>query len=87
MDKEILETIMEMELDKAPSLDGFTSYFYQKCWNTIKEDLWHMLNNSRCKGKIGGATNIYFLALMEEVIMTHNIYGKIKELFPLWETF
>jgi hypothetical protein len=37
-EKEVLESIMQMEKNKAPGLDGFRAKFYQTCWDVIKED-------------------------------------------------
>lgn len=64
-DKEILEVILDMEHDKAPSPNGFTTIFYKSFWHIIKDDLWRMINYSKKKKvKLGGATNSSFLALI-----------------------
>ena len=37
--EEILEAFMEVEGDKAPSPDGFTMAFFQKCWSVLEQDI------------------------------------------------
>ena len=38
-EKEIVEVIWAMELDKALGPDGFSVHFYKVCWAIIKTDL------------------------------------------------
>ena len=61
---EIIEAIWTLHPDKSPGHDGFTVNFYRADWDIIKEDLKKMLNWTRKKDKIGGATNSTFLALI-----------------------
>ena len=37
--EEIIEAIREAEGDKAPSPDGFTMAFFQKCWCVLERDI------------------------------------------------
>jgi hypothetical protein len=37
---EIDTVINDLPADKAPGLDGFNGFFYKKCWNIIKEDMY-----------------------------------------------
>ena len=37
--EEIIVALWEAEGDKAPSPDGFTIAFFQKCWCVIEEDI------------------------------------------------
>jgi hypothetical protein len=37
--EEILNTIKQLPLDKAPGPDGFTRHFYKCCWPIIKDDI------------------------------------------------
>jgi hypothetical protein len=38
-EKEVLDAISQMKLNKAPGPDGFSAEFYQKIWEVIKSDL------------------------------------------------
>ena len=49
-------------LDKSPGPDGFTIHFHKSCWDII--NLCRMLNWTKGKDNIGGATNSYFLYLI-----------------------
>ena len=53
-----------MEADKAPGPDGFTPRFFKSCWTSIKDDLLKMVRKSQRCIKIGGSTNLDFLALI-----------------------
>ena len=53
-----------MELDKAPSPNGFTFHFYRVCWNVIRKDLLRMVKAFKTKAKVGGNTNSTFLDLI-----------------------
>ena len=64
MEYEIRNAIWSLHADKAPVPDGFTINFYIAKWDIIKEDLKKMLNWTRKKDKISGATNSSFLALI-----------------------
>jgi len=33
--EEVLKVICQMDPNKDPSLDGFSTYFYQECWKII----------------------------------------------------
>ena len=69
LEKQIIEhgirsAIWSLHAGKAPGLDGFTINFYRASWEIIKEDLKKMLNWTRKKDKVGGATNSSFLTLI-----------------------
>lgn len=38
--KEMELAVMEANSDTAPGPDGFHYFFYQKCWDIVKSDLW-----------------------------------------------
>ena len=61
---EIIKAIWTLHPDKSPEPDVFTIKFYRAAWDIIKEYLRRMLNWTRKKDKIGGATNSTFLALI-----------------------
>lgn len=54
-EKEIVEFIWSMQLDKAPRPDGFNIHFYRACWNVIKLDLLRMVKSFQRKAKWEGA--------------------------------
>jgi hypothetical protein len=41
-EKEVKDAIFQMELNKAPGLDGFPAEFYQFFWDVVKDDLMAM---------------------------------------------
>jgi len=45
--QEIKEALDQMNPDKAPGPDGFTTRFYQQCWGIIKSDLTKMIRKSQ----------------------------------------
>ena len=63
-EKEIIDVIWSMELDKAPGPYGFSFHFYTVCWNVIRKDLLRMVKAFQTKSKVGGNTNSTFLALI-----------------------
>ena len=67
-EKEILNIIWEMELDKAPRPDGFSFHFYRALWNIIKPDLICMVTTFQKKAKVGGCTNSTFFALIPKEV-------------------
>jgi len=40
---------LDLDPNKAPIFDGFSTHFYHVCWNIIKHDSCRMLNWSRKK--------------------------------------
>eukprot|EP00253_Pinus_taeda_P010319 PITA_10319 len=62
--EEIEEAIRSMPNDKAPGSDGFTINFYKACWNTVKQDVWEVVEDSRRSGTILKSLNSTFLALI-----------------------
>jgi hypothetical protein len=45
-EKEVYDTISQMEHNKTPGLDGFPAEFYQMFWGVNKVTLWHYLISS-----------------------------------------
>jgi hypothetical protein len=62
--QEIKEALNQMNLDKASRPDDFTARFYQSFWDIIKIDLFKLVQKSQKCSKIGGRTNLSFLALI-----------------------
>ena len=67
-EKEVVDVIWAMEVDKAPGPDGFSIHFYRVCWNFIKFDLLRMISAFLSKAKVGGNTNLTFLALIPKEV-------------------
>ena len=38
-EEEVFAALMDMNGDKAPGLDGFTSAFWQSSWELVKEEI------------------------------------------------
>lgn len=64
---EICSIVFSMAPDKAPSPDGFTIPFYQKCWDVISCDLLMVLEESRKKGYIMESFNKNNISLIPKV--------------------
>ena len=60
--------------------DSFTINFYRVAWDIIKEDMKKMLNWTRKKDKIGGATNSSFMSLIpkENIPLTLDCFRPIS---------
>jgi ribonuclease HI len=80
LQQEIKEALDQMNPDKAPGPDGFTARFYQQCWEIIKTDLTKMIRKSQQSSKLGGSTNLAFLALIpkEKGAITFNRFRPIS---------
>jgi len=60
---EVLEEVVQTMLNgKAPRPDGFTIDFYKACWNTIKDSVYDLVEESRMKKSIFPSLNANFLA-------------------------
>ena len=57
-----------MDKDKAPSPDGFTTGFFQDCWDVIKADLMKVFEEFHRNGKIGVNINSTFITLVPKRI-------------------
>lgn len=62
--EEVEEAVKDMPNDKAPGPDGFTINFYKACWQTVKTEVWEVVDDSRQSGSILKALNSTFLALI-----------------------
>ncbi|KAF3616334.1 hypothetical protein FXO38_34603 [Capsicum annuum] len=50
--------------DKAPVPDGFNLHFFQSCWNTIRDDVWRIVEIFHQKGSFVKILNAIFIALI-----------------------
>eukprot|EP00253_Pinus_taeda_P022064 PITA_22064 len=69
---EVKKVLFDMDLDKAPRPDGFSTRFLQACWPIFEEDVLKMVQKSQNTQKIGGSTNSAFLALIPKEKGTNN---------------
>jgi len=69
---EVLEAIWDLDLDKAPGLDGFTISFYRSLWLMIKMGFMIMMNGKRRKNKIGGSIKSSLLTFIPNEISLVN---------------
>ena len=51
--QEIKDALDQMNPDKAPGPDGFTTRFYQQSWDIIKTDLTKLIRKSQTRSKLG----------------------------------
>jgi len=63
-EEKILRALNQFQDEKALGLDGFTLYFYKKCWHIIQKYFTRMLCFAHKAKKLRGATNSSFLALL-----------------------
>ena len=71
--EEIIVALREAEGDKAPSPDGFTIAFFQKCWCVIEEDVMAFFANFHSQCIFEKFLNATFLCLIPKKINAINI--------------
>eukprot|EP00253_Pinus_taeda_P012913 PITA_12913 len=71
-EEEISEVIKEMQSGKALGPDGFNVDFFKTCWETVKQDILEVVEDSRKSKKVLKALNASFIALItkKENVMT-----------------
>ena len=55
---------MEMNGDKAPGPDGFSLFFWQRCWDFVKEEILQMFKEIYDKNSFLKSLNNTFLVLI-----------------------
>jgi hypothetical protein len=63
-EEDLLGVIQQMNPNKALGRDGFSTHFYKKCWDIIKQYILIMVQYFHRSAKMGGNTNSTFLALV-----------------------
>jgi exonuclease III len=64
-EEDLLTVIQEIAAEKAPGPDGFIGTFFKKCWNLIKQDVWHALVYfSQLHGQHHGRLNSAHMVLL-----------------------
>ena len=92
-EEEIRRAIWCMDKDKAPSPDGFTTGFFQDCWDVIKADLMKVFEEFHRNGKIGVNINSTFITLAPKkdrsvkdyrpISLVTNLYKIIIEILSI----
>ena len=62
--EEVWKVVFNMSFDKSPGSDGFQAFFFQKCWEIIKVDLWKEIEASRNGGTLLAEINHTFITLI-----------------------
>ncbi|GER30020.1 RNA-directed DNA polymerase (reversetranscriptase)-related family protein [Striga asiatica] len=62
--EELKQALWEMHPNKAPGIDGMSPHFFQSSWNTIKDSLFHAIQQFFLTGKMPKATNLTVITLI-----------------------
>lgn len=62
--EEVEEAMWNLKEGKAPGPDGFTSNFFHKFWDLIKEEVWQVVEESRALRWMYPGLNATFIALI-----------------------
>ncbi|RVW40573.1 LINE-1 retrotransposable element ORF2 protein [Vitis vinifera] len=63
-EEEVLTALMEMNGDKAPGPDGFSVFFWQRCWDFIKEEILELFKEFHDQNTFLKSINNTFLVLI-----------------------
>lgn len=58
-----MEAVFSINKDKSLGPDGFSSLFYQECWEIVKEDLMEVFKEFYERGTINKSANATFIVL------------------------
>jgi hypothetical protein len=78
--EEVKVVINKFDPDKTLGLDGFNLHLYRNCWTIIKSNLIYMIRYVQKSCRMGGSTNISFIALIpkEKNTISFDIYHPIS---------
>jgi hypothetical protein len=77
--EEVDLVIKEIPVGKALGPDGFTTNFFHHCWHLVPEEVWQIIEDSRCLGQVLLALNTTITTLIpKEELVTHP-----KQLRPI----
>jgi hypothetical protein len=62
--EEVDQAAKSMPPGKAPGPDGFTTDFFQHCWDIVRKEVWEVVEESRTSGQVLPALNATFLTLI-----------------------
>jgi len=63
-EEEVLRSLKQCAVDKAPGPDGFTMGFYIKCWEVVKGDIMKTFQHFYDQGRFERSFNATFIALI-----------------------
>jgi len=63
-EEEIYQTLLIVEVDKAPGPDGFTIAFFRSCWSIVKVDLMNFFHNFHEHERFVKSLNATFISLI-----------------------
>lgn len=64
--EDVIHVLKEMNGDKAPSLDGFTTTFFRKCWRVVERDVVVFFADFHRDGVFEKSLNASVLALIPQ---------------------
>ncbi|GJS23318.1 RNA-directed DNA polymerase, eukaryota, reverse transcriptase zinc-binding domain protein [Tanacetum coccineum] len=73
IDEEIKKALFDIDDNKAPGLDGFTSKFYKKAWDIVKDDFYNAIKEFFNSGKMLGAINATLISLVPKSMTPQNV--------------
>ncbi|GJW19976.1 RNA-directed DNA polymerase, eukaryota, reverse transcriptase zinc-binding domain protein [Tanacetum coccineum] len=79
-DAEIKRVMFQIDDNKAPSPDGFSSHFCKKAWDTIGGDICKAVKDLFHKGKVLSEINSTVIALCISKILTERMKKCLKKL-------
>ena len=77
--EEVVKVLQDMEGDKAPSPDGFTMTFFQKCWSVVETNVMAFFDHFHRSSKFERSLNTSFLSLIPK----KNNALNIKDFWPI----
>ncbi|GKA67041.1 RNA-directed DNA polymerase, eukaryota, reverse transcriptase zinc-binding domain protein [Tanacetum coccineum] len=78
-DMEIKQAMFDIDDDKAPGPDGFTSCFFKKAWNIIGSDICDAVREFFISGKLLKEVNATMISLIPKM----NTPNKVSEFRPI----
>lgn len=61
------DVVFKMCGDKAPGLDGFPIFFFQRFWHLLKEDVMAFIKEFHARGKLSKNLGASFIALISKM--------------------
>ncbi|PWA66526.1 RNA-directed DNA polymerase, eukaryota, Reverse transcriptase zinc-binding domain protein [Artemisia annua] len=66
-EEEVKNALFDIDDNKAPGPDGYTSKFFKKAWSVIKEDFYKAVNEFFVSGKLLGQLNATLITLVPKI--------------------